>query len=81
MEDSLSFADEAIGQINFIKEAQAIGLSLDEISELLTVGRGADECRHVSELLQAKLAELDGRIKAMRDFRRTLNSHLDSCAH
>lgn len=73
------FAPEVLGQIHFIKEAQGIGLSLDEIRELLTVGGGADECRRVSELLQAKLSELDIRIKAMRGFRRTLNSHLHSC--
>jgi DNA-binding transcriptional MerR regulator len=70
------FTPEAVERIRFIKQAQEIGLSLGEIRELLTVEGGANECQRVSDLLRAKLAELDDQIKAMRDFRRTLSSHL-----
>lgn len=73
------FAREAVERIRFIKEAQEIGLSLDEIKELLTGGGGADKCRRVSGLLRAKLNELDERIKTMRNFRRTLAHHLATC--
>ena len=73
------FTPEAIERICFIKQAQEIGLSLGEIRELLTVGGGANECQRVSDLLRAKLKELDGRIKTMRDFRRTLATHLQEC--
>lgn len=59
------FTPEAAERIRFIKHAQDIGLSLDEIRTLLSVGGGASECLRVSELLQSKLAELDERIKAM----------------
>src|SRR4051794_31196805 len=63
------FKPEAVERIRFIKHAQEIGLSLDEIKELMTVGGGAGECRRVRDLLRVKLAELDERIKAMRNFR------------
>ncbi len=73
------FARETVERIRFIKEAQQIGLSLDEIRELLTGGGGADKCRRVSELLRAKLNELDERIKTMQNLRRTLAHHLATC--
>ena len=62
-----------------LKEAQEIGLSLDEIKELLTGEGGAEKCRRVSELLRAKLNELDQRIKSMQSFRLTLAHHLAAC--
>lgn len=73
------FAPEAVERIRFIKQAQEIGLSLEEIRELLTDGGGADKCRRVSELLRAKLDELETRLKAMQNFRRTLARHLAAC--
>lgn len=73
------FNAETIERIRFIKQAQDIGLSLDEIGQLLQTGGGASECQSVRDLLSAKLAELDERIRMMRDFRRTLVNHLAAC--
>lgn len=73
------FTPDAEERILFIKHAQDIGLSLDEIKQLLTAGGGANECRQMSNLLQVKLEELDERIARMRDFRRTLAKHLSAC--
>jgi DNA-binding transcriptional MerR regulator len=75
------FTQEAVERLRFIKQAQEIGLSLDEIKELLTAGGGASECQRVRELLRVKLIEPDERLKAMRDFRRTLAAHLKECEH
>src|ERR687886_3135165 len=59
------FPPETIGRVRFIKQAQELGFSLDEIGELMTTG-GEAECRRVRDLLRVKLTELDGRLKAMR---------------
>ena len=72
------FKPEAVERIRFIKQAQEIGLSLGEIGGLLSEG-GAAECQRVHDLLRAKLEELDGKIKAMRSFRRTLSRHYEAC--
>lgn len=72
------FPAEAAERIRFIKQAQEIGLSLEEIGQLLAEG-GAAECQRVHDLLRAKLEELDGRIKAMRAFRSTLARHYAAC--
>lgn len=73
------FAPETVGRIKFIKQAQELGFSLDEIRELLTDGRGVTECQCVRDLLNAKLAELDERLKTMRKFRGILARHLAAC--
>ena len=73
------FTQNAVERIRFIKQAQDIGLSLDEIRELLTSTGGAAQCQRVHDLLKAKLSELDERMRAMREFRRTLNHYLEAC--
>lgn len=73
------FSTDTIERIRFIKQAQDIGLSLEDIGQLLQTGGGANECRSVRDLLSAKLAELDDRMKKMRDFRRTVINHLAAC--
>ncbi|MDQ3686260.1 MAG: MerR family DNA-binding protein, partial [Acidobacteriota bacterium] len=65
--------------IHFIKQAQEMGLSLDEIKQLLSHRGGADECQTVRDLLRAKLTEFDERMKKMQSFRRTLAHHLAAC--
>lgn len=72
------FTPEAVERIRFIKQAQEIGLSLEEIGELLSEG-GAAECQRVHDLLRAKLEDLDGKIKSMRAFRRILARHYEAC--
>lgn len=73
------FAPEAVERIKFIKQAQELGFSLDEIRELLTSANGIDECRHVRDLLRVKLDEIDERMKKLRDFRQTLQENLTEC--
>jgi len=73
------FSSETVERVRFIKQAQEIGLSLEEIKELLTNQGGADKCRRVSQLLQAKLPEIETLITAMKNFRRTLARHLAAC--
>ncbi|CAN5705738.1 MAG: heavy metal-responsive transcriptional regulator [Pyrinomonadaceae bacterium] len=72
------FTHEHVERVQFIKQAQELGFSLDEIKGLLATG-GADECREVRDLLQRKLSELDDRLKAMKGFRRVLAKHLSAC--
>jgi DNA-binding transcriptional MerR regulator len=72
------FTAEAVERVQFIKQAQALGFSLEEIGGVLTTG-GATECQRVRDLLSAKLSALDERLRMMREFRRTLAQHLAAC--
>jgi DNA-binding transcriptional MerR regulator len=72
------FSEETVDRVQFIKQAQELGFSLDEIGEILTTG-GATECRRVRDHLKVKLTELNERIRLMQDFRKTLTRHLADC--
>jgi DNA-binding transcriptional MerR regulator len=72
------FAVETIERVRFIKQAQQMGFSLDEIRTLLT-GGGVGACGQMRDLLQAKLLEIRERMKGLRGFERTLSSHLQAC--
>src|SRR6267154_3617472 len=72
------FGPESVERVQFIKQAQELGLTLDEIRGLLATG-GAEECRKVHDLLTEKLHELDARLNSMKKFRRVLARHLTEC--
>jgi DNA-binding transcriptional MerR regulator len=72
------FTPDTVERVRFIKQAQELGFSLDEIGELLATG-GARECRRVRDHLKVKLSEVDRRIRQMQDFRKTLARHLAAC--
>ena len=57
--------DEAtVHRIRFIKGAQALGLKLAEIKELLDIqDRGACPCGHTRTLVERRIAEIDSEFK------------------
>src|SRR5262249_46868409 len=69
------FTPDAVERVWFIKQAQELGFSLDEIGELLATG-GAEECRRVRGHLKVKLTGLDERIRSIRSFRKPLSRQL-----
>ena len=73
------FTPEAVERIRFIKQAQDMGLSLDEIKKLLTSNGGASQCQRVRDLLKEKISGLDRQMKKLREFKRTLSHHLAAC--
>jgi len=73
------FSQETVQRIKFIKHAQEMGFSLDEIREIVSDSNGIDECQRVHHLLNSKLSDLDERMKKMREFRRLLQKNLAAC--
>jgi DNA-binding transcriptional MerR regulator len=71
----------AIDRVRFIKQAQAHGLTLREIRDLVShqSDAGRSRCRHVRELLAHKLEELEGRRRELDTFCRTLQEYLAMC--
>jgi len=65
-----SYDDEDARRLAFIKTAQRLGLSLDEIKEILAFrDRGERPCRHVAGVLERQVQDLDRRIGEMRTLR------------
>lgn len=68
----------AVQQVKFIKKAQALGFSLEEIGEVLTVHEHGDvPCELVRSLLQEKIEQLTVQIQKMTDFRAELEQYRD----
>jgi DNA-binding transcriptional MerR regulator len=72
------FATEHIARVRFIKQAQELGFTLDEVRDVLATG-GTEECQKVRDLLKRKIVEMDERLKSMKNFRRVLARHLSAC--
>lgn len=70
--------DTAVLQrLDFIKRAQVLGFSLDEIKRIIADKQaGRSPCREVREIVRHRLEELDERMKAMRRYRRELGAAL-----
>lgn len=59
-----------IEELRFIRKAQALGFSLDEIGEILKLSRaGRTPCSHVLELARRHVAVVDERIGQLTRFR------------
>jgi DNA-binding transcriptional MerR regulator len=70
--------DEAVLQrLDFIKRAQVLGFSLDEIKRIIADKQaGRSPCLEVREIVRHRLEELDDRLKEMRLYRRELGAAL-----
>ena len=75
------YTDEAVDRLDFIRDAQASGLTLTEITSVLELKTsGASSCEHTRQLLQRHLADLDEqivRLQATRDQIAQLTSRAD----
>jgi DNA-binding transcriptional MerR regulator len=76
------YSDAVVHQVRFIKQAQSLGLTLDDIQQL-AAGRmrtnHAPSCRRVRDLLTRRIEDIDARISELREFRGTLHEHLAAC--
>ncbi len=61
------YGDEDAERLEFIRSAQALGIALEEIKEVLAFrDRGAYPCPYVLRLIEAKLQEIESRIQGLR---------------
>lgn len=64
-------------RLDFIKRAQVLGFSLDEIKRIIADKQaGRSPCREVRQIVRGRLEELDQRLKEMRLYRRELGAAL-----
>lgn len=72
------YSPEAVHQVQFIKKAQAIGFSLEEIGEVLSLHKQGDmPCGFVQSLLQEKIDQLETQIQHMKEFKTELEDYRD----
>lgn len=72
---------DALERLSFVRSAQAVGFTLDDIRTLLSLNGGkAEGCQvEVQRLLGQRLAEVDGKLRDLRRVRSALRRALDQC--
>ncbi|MBI3491134.1 MAG: heavy metal-responsive transcriptional regulator [Acidobacteria bacterium] len=71
------YTDAIVEELRFIKKAQVLGFSLEEIGEILKLSRaGKTPCSHVLDLARRHLAAVDERIRQLSRFRGSLAGEL-----
>lgn len=68
----------AVHQVQFIKKAQALGFSLEEVGEVLSVhAKGKVPCQIVRSHLDDKIAQLEATIQSAIAFKQELEHYRD----
>jgi Hg(II)-responsive transcriptional regulator len=74
------FPDEAIRLVRFIKRAQDLGFSLDEVEELLRLRGDAPRHRHqIRAVAERRVADIDRKIDRLRRMKRALATLVHAC--
>lgn len=75
------YDDEALRVLRFVKRAQELGFSLDQVHELLNLraSKSSRTCAHVRSAAEAKLVDVEAKIRDLEAIRRTLTDLARAC--
>ena len=74
------FSSSDVEDLTFIRNAQELGFSLDEIRDLLGLKRTSHpDCKEVEQLIEHKIAMVRGKITALRKLERQLLRAAEDC--
>jgi len=72
------YDEGVLERLGFIKKAQTLGFSLDEIKRIIhDAQNGTSPCDDVREIVRQRLSELDERMREMRRYRKELAETLE----
>lgn len=75
------YSSETTRIVRFIKRAQELGFTLDEIEELLALSGNEDRtCNEVRKVAEAKLDNIEGKIAALQAMKKPLAKLIQGCA-
>ena len=71
------YSEDTVEELTFVQKAQALGFSLDEIREILTLSRtGRTPCKQVLAMAHRHLEAVEARIRQLQQFRDQLAAEL-----
>ena len=74
------YTDDDLKRIRFIKSTQALGFSLAEVEELLSLRAAAGgTCKDVRQRIEDKIADIEGKIAALESIKKVLQNLKTSC--
>jgi len=75
------YTPEAVRRVRFIKRAQELGFSLEEIKELLSLRAAPKtQCAKVRARAEAKTKDIEDRIRSLRAMHAALQKLIEACA-
>jgi MerR family transcriptional regulator, copper efflux regulator len=75
------YADTTVGRVRFIKAAQALGFSLKEIQELLSLQAAPQaSCADTRTRAESKIADIDAKIDLLSAMKHTLSKLVEECS-
>src|SRR5258708_11188263 len=76
-----TFTPASVERLRFIKQAQALGFTLNEVKQLLALRLSPGvTCTDVRNRAQAKLADIQQRIDSLHAMKRALQQLVSACA-
>ena len=72
------YGTDAVARLGFIRRAQDVGFTLDEVKTLLMLGE-TPNCRGARTLAAQKLEAVDVRLRDLRRVRRALSELIERC--
>lgn len=76
-----AYPEDTVLRIRFIKRAQTLGFTLKEITELLALKAEPDtQCADVRERAQAKVMDIEERMRTLQAMRKALTKLIDECS-
>jgi MerR family mercuric resistance operon transcriptional regulator len=74
------YSDVSLRRLKFIRAAQAIGFTLDDVKRLLGNNEGKPlACSDVQALIADRLTDIDRRLKDLRHVQRVLQTAMTKC--
>lgn len=75
------YGDDTIAHVRFIKQAQAVGLTLKDIQVLVKSRQHTSRtsCQKTRTILAARIGDIEKRVQDMQAFREVLRDHLRAC--
>ena len=74
------YGDDAVRVVRFVKRAQQLGFTLDDIEELLHLaGGGPDSCDEAKAMAQGRIVDLQERIDELAGMRDALTRLIETC--
>jgi Hg(II)-responsive transcriptional regulator len=74
------FPDETVRVVRFIKRAQDLGFTLDEVDELLRLRRNSGRNRQrIRSVAERRIAEIDRKVSELDRMRQALRRLIQSC--
>lgn len=74
------YSADAVRRVSFIKRAQAIGFTLKEIKELLSLrAKPQEKCADALARAESKVQNIDEKIRTLQAMRRALSGLMSEC--